>query len=146
MTQILEQMGKGEDEDEDEDAAAAAPAAPAMKAAAVFDQMTGSIGPDTVKKVKGIIAFKVTDGPGGATGTWVVDLKSGSGSITKLADGQKPAKKPNMTLTIKDDDLVDMASGKLTGQSAFMSGKVKIKGNMSLAMKLGTLFETKAKL
>jgi len=144
MTQILEQMGK--DEDEPESKPVAAPAAPALKAAAVFEQMKGSIGPDTVKNVKGIIAFKVTNGPGGASGTWVVDLKSGSGSITMLTKGQKPAKKPNMTLTIKDDDLVDMASGKLSGQSAFMSGKIKIKGNMSLAMKLGSLFETKAKM
>ena len=51
-----------------------------------------------------------------------------------------------MTLTIADKDLVDMANGDLNGQSAFMSGKLKLKGNMGLAMKLETLFRSTAKL
>lgn len=34
-----------------------------------------------------------------------------------------------------------MAVGKLNAQSAFMSGKLKVKGNMGLAMKLGTVME-----
>ena len=52
----------------------------------------------------------------------------------------------DMTLTIADKDLVDMANGDLNGQSAFMSGKLKLKGNMGLAMKLETLFRSTAKL
>jgi 3-hydroxyacyl-CoA dehydrogenase/3a,7a,12a-trihydroxy-5b-cholest-24-enoyl-CoA hydratase len=61
-----------------------------------------------------------------------------------------------------DDDFVDMASGKLNGQrvghpflhfdnlissqQAFMSGKLKLKGNMMLAQKLGSLFQEQANL
>ena len=36
---------------------------------------------------------------------------------------------------------MDMASGKLNGQQAFMTGKLKIKGNMGLAMKLGKVMD-----
>jgi len=117
-----------------------------LKSAAVFDQMKNSIGPDVVKRMKGTIAFHVTHGSGGSSGTWIVDLKHGDGSITFLEKGKKPSTKIDMTLTIKDRDLVDMASGDLDGQSAFMAGKLKIKGNMGLAMKLGTLFKSNAKL
>ncbi len=38
-------------------------------------------------------------------------------------------------------DYLDMASGKLHGQVAFMTGKLKIKGDMTLAVKMNTMFE-----
>jgi len=34
-----------------------------------------------------------------------------------------------------------MTAGKLNGQMAFMSGKLKLKGDMGLAMKLASLFQ-----
>jgi putative sterol carrier protein len=33
-----------------------------------------------------------------------------------------------------------MISGKQSGQTLFMSGKLKVKGDMGLAMKLGSMF------
>ena len=50
------------------------------------------------------------------------------------------ADSPNITIPISSGDYLDMLNGKLDGQMAFMSGKLKIKGDMSLAMKLKTLF------
>jgi sterol carrier protein 2 len=35
-----------------------------------------------------------------------------------------------------DQDLMDLMSGSLNAQKAFFQGKLKIKGNMALAMKL----------
>ena len=44
-----------------------------------------------------------------------------------------------MTMTMTAQDYVDMITGKLNGQMAFMSGKLKIAGDMGLAMKLPKL-------
>ncbi|MBT5388315.1 MAG: SCP2 sterol-binding domain-containing protein [Porticoccaceae bacterium] len=40
------------------------------------------------------------------------------------------------TIAISIENFMDMAAGKLDGTSAFMSGKLKIQGDMGIAMKL----------
>lgn len=42
-------------------------------------------GEQLVKKIGGVFAFKVKDGPGGKEATWVVDVKNGKGSVTNDA-------------------------------------------------------------
>lgn len=93
-----------------------------------------------IDKVRGIYGFKVTNGPGGAEGFWVVDAKTGKGKVeynSKI--------KPDVTFTISDTDVMDFISGKLNPQKAFFQGKVKIQGNMGLAMKLPDLQKRAAK-
>ena len=54
--------------------------------------------------------------------------------------------KADMTLTVKDDDMVALAMGQLNPQSAFMQGKIKIKGNMGVAMKLDAVNQAVKKM
>ncbi|MGH7963134.1 MAG: SCP2 sterol-binding domain-containing protein, partial [Candidatus Binatia bacterium] len=58
----------------------------------------------------------------------------------------KPGKhpSPNITLAMKESDYLDMINGKLNGQVAFMTGKLKIAGDMGLALKLQSLFKQPA--
>jgi len=84
--------------------------------------------PAKAKALNAIYQFDIS-GPNG--GTWNVSLK---GDNPGVAAG--PATSPGCTITMSDKDFVDLVSGKLQGQTAFMSGKLKIKGDMSLAMKL----------
>jgi putative sterol carrier protein len=57
-------------------------------------------------------------------------------------DGQHPS--PSITLTMQQQDFLDMINGKLNGQMAFMSGRLKIAGDMGLALKLQGLFRQRA--
>jgi len=87
--------------------------------------------PDLAGKINATYKFTV-QGDGG--GTWFVDLTQGSGVISESdADA-------NCSITIGDKDLVDVVNGKLNAQMAFMSGKLKVAGDMALAMKLTQLF------
>lgn len=38
-------------------------------------------GEQFVKKIGGVFAFKIKDGPGGKEATWIVDVKNGKGSV-----------------------------------------------------------------
>ena len=84
--------------------------------------------PDVVQKINSSYPFDLT-GDGG--GTWVVDL-------TKREDfvSTTPHASPSVTITMAASDFVQLVQGKLNGQMAFMTGKLKLKGDMSLALKL----------
>ena len=100
---------------------------------AIFDAMPSQINADAAKGMNSTIQFKLT-GDGG--GDYYVEIKDGAANVS-----QGTAASPNMTMTLAAQDYVDLIGGKLNGQMAFMSGKLKLKGDMGLAMKLGSLFQ-----
>lgn len=127
---------------------APAPAAPSaeFKAAGVFANLEKALqegGSALVKRVNGIYHFEVTHGPGGKSQSWTVDLKTGD--VGKISQGapQGPA---GVTLTMSDEVFEQLFTGKINAQTAFMQGKLKIKGDMGLATKLGELIKSKARL
>ncbi|CAL8082596.1 unnamed protein product [Orchesella dallaii] len=87
-------------------------------------------GANLVKKVNGVYCFKVV-GADGKEAHWIVDVKNGNGKVE--FDGKGNA---DVTLQTSDQDLMDLMAGTLNAQKAFFQGKLKIKGNMGLAMKL----------
>ncbi|TFY72268.1 hypothetical protein EVG20_g739 [Dentipellis fragilis] len=96
-----------------------------------------------IKKTNGIFELRVKNAAG-EEGVWTIDMKN-TGTITK-----GPASpKPNVTILFSDDTFTSLAQGKLDGQKAFLTGKLKTKGNMMLATKLDSLLKLakgKAKL
>lgn len=51
--------------------------------------------------------------------------------------------KPDITLTMSDKDWLSVAEGKLDAMNAYMTGKVKVAGDMMLAMRIQNLFPVK---
>ena len=102
----------------------------------IFDQMGANINPDAAKGMNATIQFNLSGDNGGQ---WYVTIKDGTATVS---EGTAPS--ANMTMTMAAQDYVDMTTGKLNGQMAFMSGKLKISGDMGLAMKMQTLFKRPA--
>ncbi|KAK3238910.1 hypothetical protein CYMTET_51120 [Cymbomonas tetramitiformis] len=108
-------------------------AAKELKSTTVFKLLGGAMptkGPELVKKMNAVVAFKI-DGQ-----VFTVDLKNGSGSVTEGEAG-----KADLTITVSDENFLQLVEGKLNSQMAFMSGKLKVGGNMGLAMKLGPILK-----
>jgi putative sterol carrier protein len=99
----------------------------------IFDQMSANVNADAAKGLNSTIQFNLSGDNGGQ---WHVAIKDGKADV---ATGT--AASPNMTLSMTSQDYVDMVMGKLNGQMAFMSGKLKISGDMGLAMKMQNLFK-----
>jgi len=97
-----------------------------------FEMMPSQFNAEAAAGMTATYQFDVT-GDGG--GKWFAKIENG-----ELAAGEGEAEDPNITITVSDSDWLDIVSGKLDGQMAFMTGKLKIKGDMSLAMKLKSLF------
>ena len=97
-----------------------------------FDAMPGRFRADKAAGTTATIQYDIS-GEGG--GTWNAVIKDGA---CKVAPGA--AASPNLKLQMAAQDWLDMLSGKQSGQMLFMSGKLKVKGDMGLAMKLGSMF------
>ncbi len=84
--------------------------------------------PDVVSKINAVYQFNIS-GPGG--GSWSVDCTHPGGRVQAGT-----AATPRCTVAAVDQDFLNIVNGKLNAQMAFMSGKLKIQGDMGLALKL----------
>jgi putative sterol carrier protein len=64
-------------------------------------------------------------------GQWTVNFEAGKGKITKGVEGEA-----NCTVIVSAEDFLKILSKEANSQMMFMTGKLKVKGNMGLAMKL----------
>ncbi|KAI7874112.1 sterol-binding-like protein [Lichtheimia hyalospora FSU 10163] len=109
----------------------------------VFEGYSADERAKLIKQVNGVFQFVIKNSEGKEE-TFTIDVKK-EGKVTR----GKGAVKADAILTLKDDDFVQLATGKLNGQKAYMSGKLKVKGQIMLAMKLDNVFKSinpKAKL
>ncbi|KAJ7335377.1 hypothetical protein JRQ81_013318 [Phrynocephalus forsythii] len=100
--------------------------------AQTFKIIKAAITEDVVKSTQGLYRFELS---GEEAGTWYIDLKSKGGSV---GSGDPPGK-ADVVMSMSSADFVKMFSGKLKPTMAFMSGKLMIKGDMALAIKLEKL-------
>ncbi len=97
-----------------------------------FDAMASKFQPSKATGINKTIQYDISGDQGG---TWHAVIKDGTCVVNA-----GPGTNPDLTLTMSGQDWLDMVGGKLSGQMAFMSGKLKLKGDMGLAMKIGSIF------
>ncbi|XP_013994496.1 hydroxysteroid dehydrogenase-like protein 2 isoform X1 [Salmo salar] len=97
--------------------------------AETFNIIKGVLNPDVVKSTGGVYRFDLS---GEHAGVWFIDMKNGGGS----AGSGEPPVKADVIMTMDSADFTKMFAGKLKPTMAFMTGKLMIKGDMSLAIKM----------
>ena len=101
----------------------------------IFAEMPNRFNAAAAKGMNSVIQFNLS-GDGDNAGQYHTIIKDGT---LEVKQGVHPS--PSMTMTMAGSDYVDMTTGMLNGQMAFMSGKLKIAGDMGLAMKMQSLFK-----
>merc|ERR1712054_719368 len=89
---------------------------------------------DAIKQGNGIYAFTLKNSAGEES-SWHIDLKE-TGKV-----GTGLGTKPNVTLSLSDADFGNLVTGKANAQRLFMSGKLKVKGDVMKATKMEPIFE-----
>ena len=77
------------------------------------------------------IQFNITAENGGE---WFLTIKDSKVEVRPGA-----GENPTIALKMKDTDFVKLVNGELSGQKAFMTGKLKFKGSMTAGIKLQKL-------
>ncbi|POR31434.1 Fatty acid-binding protein [Tolypocladium paradoxum] len=89
---------------------------------------------DAIKQANAVFAFTLKN-KAGETESWHIDLKD-SGKVATGAGA-----KPTVTLSLSDEDFGNLVLGKANAQRLFMSGKLKIKGDIMKATKLDPIMK-----
>jgi len=100
--------------------------------AAFFDQVPDKVNKEKIQGMNCIYQFDITGDDGG---TWNIAIANGNAAVASGA-----AENPSITITMESSNFINLLQGKLNGQMAFMTGKLKIKGDMALALKLQSIF------
>ena len=100
-----------------------------------MNRMSAAFLPEKAVGLDAVVQLKFT---GANAGDWVVTVKDGKCSLT-----QGTASAPKLTLTVDSDNFMKLFTGQLDGMQAFMQGKIKLAGDMNLAMKLMGMFKMK---
>lgn len=89
--------------------------------------------PEAAEGVNAVIQYRLT---GEEAGNYIVTIKDGKCSVSEgITDN------PSMTMTADARDFGDVLLGKANGMQYFMTGKLKLAGDLNLAMKLTSFFK-----
>jgi putative sterol carrier protein len=102
-----------------------------MAAKEFFDSLPGRADADKLAGVSNSYFFDIE-----GEGQWLVDVRDGGLTVTEGEAGGDP----DVTITTSSDVFADIVAGQQNPTTAYMTGKLKIKGDMGAALKLQKLF------
>jgi putative sterol carrier protein len=94
-----------------------------------FETLPSRVTPDRIEGMNNTYVFDI-DG----AGTWMVAIADGTITVTEGAGDA------DCTFSATEETFEKIASGEQNATTAYMTGKLKIKGDMGAAMKLQKIF------
>jgi putative sterol carrier protein len=99
----------------------------------ILSKMPEAFVPEKAANIDAVIQLELT-GEGG--GQWTVKIASGT-----LAIDEGQAVSPNLSLSMAATDYVALSMGEANAMGLFMAGKIKVQGDVMLAMKFQEMFD-----
>ena len=101
----------------------------------VFRRMAEHVDPDRARDVTTVVHWKIYDRPEGGYDHYEVVLDGGTCTVS-----ESPSREPAVTLKLKPAEFLKLVSGTASGPTMFMTGKLKLEGNVMLASRLTSMF------
>lgn len=108
-----------------------------MKAASLkefFELLPGKLDAVAAEDVDAVYQFDLSGAQGGQ---YVLTIRQG---VCQVAEGTHDD--PHVTLAMAGEDCIKVLNGQLSGPAAAMSGRIRISGDIGLALQLKALFPT----
>ena len=102
----------------------------------IFRRMVQHFRPDRAQGVEAVIHWKILDRPDGGYDHYEFVIASGSASLNEA-----PTLDPTLEFRIAPVHFLRLVTGNAAGPMLFMTGKLKIKGDLGLAARAPSFFE-----
>jgi putative sterol carrier protein len=99
----------------------------------IFEAMPSSFNKDAAQGLDAVYQFDLS-GDGG--GKWYVVVRN---ETCDVQEGTHAS--PNVTISMVANDYLDMINGKANGQMLFMTGRLRVSGDLGLAIRMQSLFQ-----
>ena len=97
-----------------------------------FQLLPGKFDPEAAEGMDAVYQFDLSGAQGGQ---YYLQINDGACQVTR---GSHP--EPHVTLSLSGEDCVRVLNGQLNGPAVAMSGRLRISGDVGLALQLGALF------
>jgi hypothetical protein len=102
----------------------------------VFNRMPALFRADRAGNTSAVVHWNIGGGPDGRVDTYELVIADGKCTLSP-----EPAHEPKLALTLGGADFLKVVSGNANPVMMFMTGKLKAKGDLGLAAKIGDLFD-----
>lgn len=104
--------------------------------AEVFSRMTSRLRPDKAENLTALVRWRISGGPDGGYDEYETAIDRG-----KCAVGPRTEAEPRLTVTTDAVSFLKLASGNASGPVLFMTGKLKLAGDLGLGAGLTSIFD-----
>jgi putative sterol carrier protein len=99
-----------------------------------FELLPGHLDSDAAEDLDAVYQFDLSGAQGGQ---YILTIREGA---CQVAEGMHV--EPHVVFSMAGEDCIKVLNGQLSGTAAAMSGRLKISGDIGLAMQLKALFPT----
>jgi len=103
----------------------------------IFNRMAEHVEPEKIKGTDAIVHFTITDKPGGGEDTYEVAIKDGDLTVTD----EPSSTEPRVAIIAPPVPFIKLVTGNESGPALFMTGKLKIKGDLMFATQMTSFFK-----
>ena len=101
----------------------------------IFKRMADHVDPEKVKGQDAVVHWKILDRPDGGYDHYEVVLRQGTCTVT-----DQPSEEPRVTLKMPPVEFLKLVSGKESGPALFMTGRLKLEGDLLFAGQMAAFF------
>jgi putative sterol carrier protein len=102
----------------------------------IFARMAEHLDPNKAKGHDAVVLFQITGRPDGGYDQFQVTVRDGQCSVSEEA-----TEEPRVTLKVEPVSFLKLITNRVSGPELFMTGKLKIEGDLMFAPQIASLFK-----